>query len=88
MDVILIPQKEGVLATVKPVKMVQKSTETISIRDQFIDTKRMPVKDAKRIEYLKRKAASKPNGPEQPLPPNMIQAGDENMTIGNGKISF
>ena len=68
--------------------MVQKSTNAISIRDQFIDTKRLPVKDAKRIEYLQRKAAQKANGSSQILPPNILKEGEVNLTIGNGTISI
>lgn len=87
-DILEIPQNNSVLAVIKPVKMVQKSTDQISIRDQFIDTKRMPVKDAKRIEYLQRKAAQKVNGATQILPPNILKEGDSNLTIGNGTISM
>ena len=87
-DILEIPQNNAVLAVIKPVKMVQKSTDQISIRDQFIDTKRMPVKDAKRIEYLQRKAAQKVNGATQILPPNILKEGDSNLTIGNGTISM
>lgn len=87
-DVLEIPQNNAVLATIKPVKMVQKSTDQVSIRDQFIDTKRLPVKDAKRIEYLQRKAAQKANGSSQILPPNILKDGEVNLTIGNGTISI
>lgn len=87
-DVLEIPQNNAVLATIKPIKMVQKSTDQVSIRDQFIDTKRLPVKDAKRIEYLQRKAAQKANGSSQILPPNILKDGEVNLTIGNGTISI
>lgn len=87
-DVLEIPQNRGVLAVIKPIKMVQKSTDRISIRDQFIDTKRLPVKDAKRIEYLQRKAAQKANGSSQILPPNILKDGEVNLTIGNGTITI
>jgi alpha-L-arabinofuranosidase len=87
-DVLEIPQNKAVLAVIKPIKMVQKSTNAISIRDQFIDTKRLPVKDAKRIEYLQRKAAQKANGSSQILPPNILKEGEVNLTIGNGTISI
>jgi hypothetical protein len=75
-----------VMAIIKPIKMVQKSTDAISIRDQFIDTKRLPIKDAKRIEYLQRKAAQKSNGSTQILPPNILKDGETNIIIGNGSI--
>lgn len=87
-DVLLIPQNTATLQTIKPIKMVQKSNNQPSIKDQFIDTKRLPVKDAKRLEYLQRKAAEKTNGSPQILPPNILKDGDQNLTIGNGTISI
>jgi hypothetical protein len=38
------------------------------------------------IEHLKRKAAQKPNGAKQILPPNILKEGDINIKIGNGQI--
>lgn len=87
-DVLLIPQNNAVLNIVKPIKMVQRSTDEISIRDQFIDTKRLSVKDAKRIEYLQRKASQKANGSKQILPPNILKDGETNISIGNGTITI
>ncbi len=87
-DVLNIPQNTAILAVINPIKMVQKSTDAISIRDQFIDTKRLPIKDAKRIEYLQRKATQKANGSSQILPPNILKEGDTNITIGNGTITI
>lgn len=87
-DVLNIPQNNAVLNTVNPIKMVQRSTNDASIRDQFIDTKRLPVKDAKRVEYLQRKATQKANGSKQILPPNILKEGDTNISIGNGTITI
>jgi hypothetical protein len=87
-DVLLIPQNMATLNTIKPIKMAQTSSNEPSIRDQFIDTKRIPVKDAKRIEYLQRKAAQKANGSKQILPPNILKEGETNITIGNGTITI
>ena len=84
-DVINIPNHREALKIIKEFKVLN-STNEPSIRDQFIDTKRLPVKDAKRIEYLQRKAAQKPNGAKQILPPNILKEGDTNITIGNGQI--
>lgn len=85
-DILLIPQNISVLDIVKPIKMAQKSSNEPSIRDQFIDTKRLPIKDAKRIEYLQRKAAQKVNGSRQILPPNVLKEGENHIAIGNGTI--
>lgn len=84
-DVIEIPNHREALKVIKEVKPLY-STNEPSIRDQFVDTKRLPVKDAKRLEYLQRKAAQKPNGAKQILPPNILKEGDTNIKIGNGQI--
>jgi hypothetical protein len=84
-DVINIPNHREALQSVKEIKILNTTNEP-SIRDQFVDTKRLPVKDAKRIEYLQRKAAQKPNGAKQILPPNILKEGDTNIKIGNGQI--
>ena len=84
-DVLNIPNHREALQIVKEIKILNTSNEP-SIRDQFVDTKRLPVKDAKRIEYLQRKATQKPNGAKQILPPNILKEGDTNIKIGNGKI--
>jgi len=84
-DVLEIPNHRQALKAVKEIKVLNTTNEP-SIRDQFVDTKRLPVKDAKRIEYLQRKAAQKPNGAKQILPPNILKEGDTNIKIGNGQI--
>jgi hypothetical protein len=84
-DVLNIPNHRAALKVIKEIKILN-STNEPSIRDQFVDTKRLPVKDAKRIEYLQRKAAQKPNGAKQILPPNILKEGDTNIKIGNGQI--
>lgn len=84
-DVLQIPNHREALSIVKEIKVLNTTNEP-SIRDQFIDTKRLPIKDTKRIEYLQRKAAQKPNGAKQILPPNILKEGDTNITIGNGQI--
>ena len=89
-DVLLIPSTEAATTRIIPFKLfksVNVGEDKLSIRDQFINTKRLSKKDAKRIEYLQRKAASKPNGSSEILPPNIRKSDDApNITIGNGKI--
>jgi hypothetical protein len=85
-DILEIPMNISVLQTIKPIKMVEKSTNEISIRDQFINSKRISAKDSIRLEYLQRKATQKANGAKQILPPNLLKEGDTNIKIGNGKI--
>jgi hypothetical protein len=84
-DILNIPNHREALKVIKEIKVLNTTNEP-SIRDQFVDTKRLPVKDAKRIEYLQRKATQKPNGAKQILPPNILKEGDTNIKIGNGKI--
>ena len=90
-DVIEIPNNKSVLKTIIPIKILQGSstgTTGATIRDQFISTKRLPIKDAKRIEYLQRKATQKVNGSKQILPPNVLKEGENHISIGNGTITI
>lgn len=86
-DVILIPDNQATTTRVIPFKSINANEDKLSIRDQFINTKRLSKKDAKRIEYLQRKANLKINGSSEVLPPNIKKSGDvPNIQIGNGKI--
>lgn len=86
-DVLLIPNTADILKTWKPV--TNSAQETVNpIRDQFINTKRLTPKDAKRIEYLQRKAAQKKNGAKEILPPNILKSGEKNIDISNGTINI
>lgn len=58
------------------------------VLQQFLDTKRLTKKDAKRIKWLKKKSDIKVNGSDNPLPPNMLQPGDTNIDVGNGVITI
>lgn len=86
-DVLLIPTNEASTTRFIPFKTINNDDNKLSIRDQFINTKRLSKTDAKRIEYLKRKAALRVNGSKEILPPNIKGTGDAaNIKIGNGKI--
>jgi hypothetical protein len=87
-DILLIPSmKSGLINFKKP---VDKTTEEDGdvIRDKFLKTKRLPIEDQKRIEYLKRKAAQYPNGATEILPPNVLKTGGANVTIKDGVIKL
>ena len=58
------------------------------ILQQFLDTKRLTKKDANRIEWLNNKSKNKPNGSDNPLPPNFVQPGDTNIEVDNGSITI
>jgi hypothetical protein len=88
-DVLLIPTNESATTRVIPFREVNANEDKLSIRDQFINTKRLSKKDAKRVEYLQRKAAQKINGSKEILPPNIRKSGDApNISIGNGTITI
>lgn len=86
-DTLIIPNNGEVLKKWIPVKSVGSGYESEkSIKDQFIDAKRLTVADRKRIEYLQEKARQKENGSKQILPPNILKEGDSNIRINNDRI--
>lgn len=88
-DVLLIPSNTTILKKFKPVREVGESGRVENaVRDQFIDTKRLPAKDANRVEYLKRKAALKKNGSKEILPPNVLKTDETNIEISGGTITI
>jgi len=88
-DVLLIPDDSFPLVKWKRVNpMASEEISELNIRDQFVNSKRLTKKDAKRVEYLKRKAAQKANGSSEILPPNILKPGEKNIIIENGKINI
>lgn len=85
-DILNIPNIEGALKQWKPIDAGK--LKEPSVRDQFVDSKRLTVKDQKRVEYLQKKAQGKPNGAKQILPPNYLKEGDSNITINNDIITI
>ena len=85
---------EGDILYIPPMDVLNKTfkkpgigmSETNVVRDRFIETKRLPIKDQNRLDYLKRKAALKPNGAKEILPPNVLQSDQKNVIIENGKL--
>jgi hypothetical protein len=61
-------------------------SESNLVRDRFVETKRLPIKDRNRLDYLKRKAALKPNGAKEILPPNVLPSDKQNVIIENGQL--
>lgn len=88
-DVLYIPNKDIAFPEWKTVNGVTGSSDGEgsegSVKDQFVNSKRLTVKDANRAEYLKRKAAQKINGSTEIVPPNILKSGDKNIDI-NGDI--
>lgn len=84
-DVLDIPARDIVFRAWKTIKG-EGDTKEDSIKDQFVNSKRLTIKDAKRAEYLKKKAAQKENGSKQILPPNILKDGDKNIDINGDTI--
>jgi hypothetical protein len=76
-DVLLIPKID---VAKKKWKLTLNKKYKNPIRDQFINTKRLPVKDANRIKYLSKKYN------KEILPPNILQSGQTNIEVTNGEI--
>jgi len=55
---------------------------------QFVDTGQQSEKDQSRIQRLIQKAKTKKTGVKSPIPPNMLQQGQEATTLGGGKIQL
>ena len=87
-DILNIPDVKSALKNFQPVKLIGDGAveKEPSIRDQFVDSKRLTTKDKKRIEYLQKKANQKTNGSKQILPPNLLKDGDKNIDITGDTI--
>jgi len=62
--------------------------ELNEVKAQFLETKRLTEADVKRVDYLKKAAEKKANGSSVPAPPNILKPGDNNISVGGGKISL
>ena len=88
-DEILIPDSDNVIKAWNKIKPIDSENNEIdSIRGQFMDSKRLSVKDAKRIEYLKKKASQKKNGSKEMLPPNILKPREINIDITDNSITI
>lgn len=86
---------EGDILYIPPMDVLQKTwkkpgigvTDSNVVRDRFVETKRLPIKDQNRLDYLKRKAALKPNGAKEILPPNVLPSDKQNVILENGTLT-
>jgi hypothetical protein len=86
---------EGDILYIPPMDVLNKTfkkpgigiSESNLVRDRFVETKRLPIKDQNRLDYLKRKAALKPNGAKEILPPNVLPSDKQNVIIENGQLT-
>lgn len=58
------------------------------VQDQFINTDRQTQKDQNRIERIKAKGSGKKSRVNNPLPPNILQPGQDAKTFTNGNIQL
>ncbi len=87
-DILFLPARDaGLINWKKPISVVGNANGD-PVRDKFLQTKRLPIEDQKRIEYLKRKAAKYPNAAAELLPPNVLKTGQSNLTIQDGIITL
>jgi len=59
-----------------------------AVQEAYVDTGRQSEKDQSRIQRLIEKAKTKEAGVKQPMPPNMLQPGQESKTYSSGKIQL
>ncbi len=57
-------------------------------QEAYVDTGRQSEKDQSRIQRLIEKAKGSESGVDQPMPPNMLQPGQESKTYEGGKIKL
>lgn len=87
-DVLNIPFVDLPFKNWKTIKPQGKPDGKHPVKDQFMDSKRLTVKDQNRVEYLKQKASQKVNGSKEILPPNILKDGETNMDIEGGVITI
>ena len=84
-DVLVIPNlKRPDLVYQRP-NPASRPTPTI---EPYVDTGRQTQKDQSRVQRLIEKAKEKKNGVVTPLPPNMLQPGQDAKTFEGGKIKL
>jgi hypothetical protein len=59
-----------------------------AVQEAYVDTGRQSEKDQGRMQRLIEKAKTKKAGVKQPMPPNMLQPGQESKTYEGGKIQL
>jgi len=80
--ILLIPEKRNATGSYKKPKRIKNKP-----RDQFVEPKRASKKDKARLEFLKKKSKSKPNGSKENLPPNMLKTDQKYKKVqANGTI--
>lgn len=84
-DILIIPNLS------RPDLVYQKpssASRPTASQEPFIDTGRQSQKDQSRIQRLLEKAKEKKSGVNAPLPPNMLQPGQDVKVLENGEIKL
>ena len=82
-DILAIPQlKDENLVYSRP-DAASRPSETLA---QYVNTDRQSEQDQSRLQRLTQKAKTKKNGVKTPIPPNMLQQGQEAKIFKGGKI--
>lgn len=82
-DILFIPNlsKEGLVY-----KRPSTASRPNTVQSQYIDTNIQSEKDQSRVQRLIQKAKKKKSGVKTPLPPNVLQQGQEGKTLTGGRI--
>ena len=84
-DILIIPNLRRPDLVYKRPSPASRPTPT---QEPYVDTGRQSQKDQSRIQRLIEKAKEKSNGVKTPLPPNMLQPGQESKVFEDGKIKL
>jgi hypothetical protein len=84
-DVLVIPVLEDIKTVYKRPSPATRVNSTI---EPYINTQVQSAKDQARIDRLIQKAKTKKSGVNTPLPPNMLQQGQEAKVYEDGQIKF
>tara|TARA_R100001377_G_scaffold22368_1_gene12000 strand:- start:2984 stop:3535 length:552 start_codon:yes stop_codon:yes gene_type:complete len=82
-DVLAIPQLDDINLVYKRPNPVSRPSVTLA---QYTNTDRQSVQDQSRVQRLIQKAKTKKNGVKAPIPPNMLQQGQEAKVYEGGRI--
>tara|TARA_R100000544_G_scaffold34568_1_gene21384 strand:+ start:1820 stop:2359 length:540 start_codon:yes stop_codon:yes gene_type:complete len=84
-DILAIPQLAQLDLVYKRPNPAERPSATLA---QYVDTGRQSEKDQARIQRLIQKAKTKKTGVKAPIPPNMLQQGQEAKVFEGGKIKL
>ncbi len=84
-DILAIPQLNQLDLVYKRPNPAERPSATLA---QYVDTGRQSEKDQARIQRLIQKAKTKKTGVKAPIPPNMLQQGQEAKVFEGGKIKL